>query len=902
MMTVTNLRCEYQANPMGLDIVPPRLSWQLQSDRRGARQTAYQIIAAASEQAARHEQSILWDSGRTKSDQSVHVPYAGEPLASGQRMWWKVRVWDEHDQPTTYSDLAWWEMGLLNRDDWQGQWIGASLVGGKYTTIPCPFLRREFVLEQTVISARLYITALGLYGAYLNGQSVGQDVLASGWTDYQHRVRYQVYDVTSLVTSGRNAIGVILGDGWYCGHVAWYGRQLYGDRPRLLAQLHCTLADGTTTIIPTDNTWKTAFGPILESDLFMGESYDARLEFPNWHKPGFTDARWQPVEIFDQPDIALVAHNGPTVRRIQELQPVADPIEIPARNSTQWIFDFGQNMVGRVRLKVNGPAGATVTLRHGEMLDADGCLYTENLRGARQTDHYTLRGDGEEIYEPHFTFHGFRYVEISGLPYKPTRDTLTGIVLYSDLPLTGDFECSNALVNRLQHNITWSQKGNLVDIPTDCPQRDERLGWTGDAQVFIRTATFNMNVAAFFTKWQQDLADSQYSSGAIPPFAPNTDLFQINSTKVPGGPAWEDAFVICPWIIHLCYGDKRPLKTHYRAMARFIDYLSNKLSKAEFPIDGGESMPGGYGDWLATDVPPDQRVGATPKDLIAVAFAAYSTRLMSQIAAALGKSQEADAYDQRFQEIRRLFNERYVTSAGLITGQTQTGYVLALHFDLLPDELRPIAVQELVRNIEEHNMHLTTGFVGTPYLLHVLTAGGRVDVAYKLLLQETWPSWLYPVTQGATTIWERWDGWTHDRGFQDPQMNSFNHYAYGAIGAWLYAVVAGIEPDPNHPGFKHIILRPQPGGGLTSARATHASMYGKIVSHWNIQEGVFDWQITIPPNTTATIYLPTTEISQITEGEVSLDQAPGTTVLREEAGTIVCKVAPGNYHFRAIAY
>jgi alpha-L-rhamnosidase len=902
MVTVTNLRCEYQANPLGLDIVPPRLSWRLQSDRRGARQTAYQIIAAAGKQAARHGQSILWDSGKTESDQSIHVSYAGEPLDSGQRVWWKVRVWDEYDQPTPYSALAWWEMGLLNRDDWQGQWIGASLVGGKYTTIPCPFLRREFVLEQTVISARLYITALGLYAAYLNGQSVGQDVLTPGWTDYQHRVRYQVYDVTSLVTNGRNAIGVILGDGWYCGHVAWYGRQLYGDRPRLLAQLHCTLADGTTTIIPTDNTWKTAFGPILESDLFMGESYDARLEFSNWHKPGFADAQWQPVEIFDKPDTALVANNGPAVRRIQELQPVADPIEISAGSSTQWIFDFGQNMVGRVRLKANGPAGATITLRHSEMLDADGCLYTENLRGARQTDHYTLRGDGEEVYEPRFTIHGFRYVEISGLPYTPKRDTLTGIVLHSDLPPTGAFECSNALVNQLQHNITWGQKGNFVDIPTDCPQRDERLGWTGDAQVFIRTATFNMNVAAFFTKWQQDLADSQYSSGAVPPFAPNTDLFKINSTQAPGGPAWEDAFVICPWTIYLCYGDKRLLETHYQALVRFIDYLASKLSKAEFPINGGESMPGGYGDWLATDVPPDQRVGATPKDLIAIAFAAYSTRLMSQIVTALGKSQEADAYNQRFQEIRRLFNERYVTSAGLITGQTQTGYVLALHFDLLPDELRPVAVQELVRNIKEHDMHLTTGFVGTPYLPHVLTAGGRVDIVYKLLLQETWPSWLYPVTQGATTIWERWDGWTHDKGFQNPRMNSFNHYAYGAIGAWLYAVVAGIEADPNHPGFKHIILRPQPGGGLTFAKATYVSLYGKIVSHWNIKEGIFDWRITIPPNTTATIYLPTTKVGQVTEGKVPLEQAPGITALREEAGTIVCKVVPGNYHFRAIAY
>lgn len=900
MVTVTNLRCEYRANPLGLDVVAPRLSWQLQSDQRGARQTAYQVIAAATEQAVRDGQPLLWDSGKIGSDQSIHVPYAGEPLHSGQRVWWKVRVWDGHNRPTAYSALAWWEMGLLNRDDWRGQWIGASLVGGTYSTIPCPFLRREFELEQAVVSARLYITALGLYEAYLNGQRVGRDVLTPGWTDYHNRVRYQVYDVTPLVVEGPNAIGAILGDGWYCGHVAWYGRQLYGDRPRLLAQIHCTLADGRTTIIPTDSTWKTAFGPILESDLLMGESYDARLEFPNWDKPGFADARWQPAEVFEAPDAALVANNGPAVRRIQELQPVADPKEISVGRSTRWIFDFGQNMVGRVGLKVNGPAGATVTLRHGEMLDADGRLYTENLRLARQTDHYTLRGDGDEVYEPRFTFHGFRYVEMSGLPGSPTRDTLTGIVLHSDLPSSGTFECSNALVNQLQHNITWSQKGNFVDVPTDCPQRDERLGWTGDAQVFVRTAAFNMNVAPFFAKWQQDLADAQYPSGAIPPFAPNTDRFVTNA-RAPGGPAWEDAFAICPWTMVLCYGDKRLLETHYGALARFADYLANKLSRAEFPIDGGESMVGGYGDWLATDVPPDQRVGATPKDLIAVAFVAHSTRLMSRIAAALGKKEDAEMYRQRFETARRVFNERFVTPAGLVAGQTQTAYVLALHFDLLPDELRPVAMQELVRDIEKHGMHLTTGFVGTPYLPYVLTAGGRVDVAYELLLRETWPSWLYPVTQGATTIWERWDGWTHERGFQDPRMNSFNHYAYGAIGAWLYAVVAGIETDPDHPGFKHIILRPQPGGGLTFAKGVYQSPYGEIVSHWKVEEGVFDWHITIPPNTTATIHLPTAEPRQVTEGEVPLEQASGVTRLREEAGTVVCQVVPGSYHFRAIA-
>lgn len=896
-MIVTNLRCEYRSNPLGLDVISPRLSWQLQSDRRGTRQTGYQILAAGSEHDLLNEQNLRWDSGKTLSDQSVHVPYAGESLRSGQRVWWKVRVWDEHDQPSAYSSPAWWEMGLLERTDWQGDWIGASLVGGPFTTIPCPFLRQEFNLNQPVVSGRLYATALGLYEIYLNGQQVAEDVLTPGWTDYRYRVRYQVYDVTSLLAQGKNAIGAILGDGWYCGHIAWQGRQLYGDRPRLLAQLHLTLADSSVRVIATDGTWKTTFGPLVESDLLMGESYDARLEFAGWSEPGFNDATWSSVDVFADPGLALVANNGPTIRRIEELRPIADPVEQGTWPRSRWLFDFGQNMVGWVRLKVSGPAGTTLILRHGEVLDDEGNLYTDNLRSARQTDYYTLRGNDEEVFEPHFTFHGFRYVEVNGLPQKPSRETLTGLVLHSDTPPTGAFECSEPLVNRLQHNIIWGQKGNFVDVPTDCPQRDERLGWTGDAQVFIRTATFNMDVAAFFTKWLQDLADSQYPSGAIPSIAPNARAFASNGNEAPGGPAWEDAFVICPWIIYLGYGDTRLLETYYQALARFVDYLASRYAAVTSWSETGEWLIHTYGDWLATDVPPGERVGATPKDLIGAAFLAYSTRLMSRIAAVLGKKDEAEKYEQRFRDVRRVFIERYVTPAGLVASQTQTAYVLALHFDLLPENLRPAAARELIRDIEKRQMHLSTGFVGTPYLPHVLTEVGRVDVAYVLLLQKTWPSWLYPVTQGATTIWERWDGWTHDKGLQTPTMNSFNHYAYGSIGAWLYAVVAGIDADPECPGFKHIIMRPQLGGGLTFARATYDSMYGQIVSNWHLEPGRFKWQITVPPNTTATVYIPATTADHITEAGNPIEQAEGVNAVRREAETAICEVEPGSYHF-----
>ncbi|MGD9101555.1 MAG: glycoside hydrolase family 78 protein [Anaerolineae bacterium] len=883
-MRVTALRCEYHFNPLGIDVLEPRLSWQLESSRRGARQTAYQIMVAGSARDLVEEKALLWDSDQVCSDHSIHVVYAGQPLRSAQRAWYKVRVWDEDGQVSAYSAPAWWEMGLLERAEWKGQWIGAPLAGGPRTAVPCPFLRKEFILDRPVDKARLYVTALGVYECYLNGQRVGEDIFTPGWTDYGQRVQYQVYDVGGLLNPGANAIGAILGDGWYCGNLAWDGRQHYGDRPRLLAQLVVTLDDGSTTTVVSDGSWKTAFGPLLESDMLMGESYDARREFPGWDAPGFDDARWWPIERFDDPGAALVAPPGPTVRRIQELPAIADPTEIPHRKCSKWIYDFGQNMVGYVRLKVNGPAGLTLTLRYGEVLNPDGTLYTANLRTARQTDHYTLRQGGEQVYEPHFTFHGFRYVELNDYPGQPPRDLLTGVVLHSDTPPSGTFVCSEPLLNQLQHNITWGQKGNFVDVPTDCPQRDERLGWTGDAQVFIRTAAFNMDVAAFFTKWLQDLADAQYPSGAVPPFAPNMRVFESD-----GGPAWSDALVICPWTIYQCYGDERMLEKHYEALDRCMAF---RLGGPEGAMPWGEAgkWHDGFGDWLSIEAD-------TPKELIHIAFLAYSAHLMSRIAAVLGKRDESERYERLYQDTRRAFVQRFVTPDGLVVSQTQTAHALALHFDLLPEHLRPVAVEALVHDIEKRDMHLSTGFVGSPYLLHVLSQAGRLDVAYELLKQETYPSWLYPVTQGATTIWERWDGWRHDEGFQDPKMNSFNHYAYGSVGAWLYAVVAGIDVDPERPGYKHVILRPRPGGDLTHARATLDSMHGRIVSDWRIKDGAFHWRVTVPPNTTATVYVPADESAQVVEGQTPAQQAAGVTAIRREPEAAVYEVESGSYHF-----
>jgi alpha-L-rhamnosidase len=891
-----NLRCEYRTNPLGIDVAEPRLSWQLEDARRGARQTAYQVRVSSSLEKLEDGSADVWDSQKVSTDQSIHVVYAGPSLRSRQRCWWQVRTWDAQGQPSAWSDAARWEMGLLSRTEWLGEWIGSSIVGGKQTAVPAPLLRKQFTTDKPVASARLYVTALGLYEMRLNGQAVGApDVLTPGWTEYRKRVQYQVYDVTPLLQPGDNAIGAILGDGWYCGHVGGDPRQVYGDRPKLLAQLVLTFADDTTQTIATDSSWRTVLSPILESDLIMGESYDARLEIPGWDTPTFDDARWQPVETFADPGIALVPMRSSAVHRIRELKPIAPPTTASRGwNRGAFIFDLGQNMVGRVRIKVTGPAGTTLTIRHAEMLDKDGKLYTANLRAARATDYYTLKGGGEEVYEPRFTFHGFRYVEIEGLPHNftLTPDMLTGIVLHSGMEQTGQFECSDPLLNQLQHNIEWGQRGNYLEVPTDCPQRDERLGWTGDAQVFIRTGAFNFNVAPFFSKWQQDLEDSQSESGSIPMVVPNPGLGGN------GGPAWADAVMICPWTVYLCYGDTRLLQRHYASLRRFVDSLEG--DSRQF-IRSYEGCPwGGFGDWLALDGSGNNSTGRTPCELIGTAFYAYSTKLLANIAGILGNREDAARYQASHDNIRNAFIQRYLTPAGLIYAHTQTAYVLALHFDLLPEPMRAAAAEALVRDIKSRGNKLSTGFVGSPYLNHVLTTTGHLDVAYALLFQKQWPSWLYAVTQGATTIWERWDGWTHDRGFQDPGMNSFNHYAYGAIGAWLYATVAGIDLDPERPAYKHVIVRPRPpqDGSLTHAKAALNSMYGLIEAGWKRDGQVLTLDVIIPPNTTATVHVPAASPEAVTESGQPAAKADSVRFVAVRDGTPVYEVQAGHYCFQ----
>ena len=630
--------------------------------------------------------------------------------------------------------------------------------------------------------------------------------------------------------------------------------------------------------------------------ICLGETYDARLERPGWDQAGYDDSDWRGVRRLDPPKAKIVAQTGPFVRRQELLQPV----RILRSPKGETILDFGQNMVGWVQIRVRGPRGTTITLRHAEVLDQQGNLYTENLRSADQTTRYTLSGltDADELFEPHFSFQGFRYVAVECFPGEPTLDQFTGVVLHSDMPSTGTFECSNPLINQLQRNIVWGQKGNFVDVPTDCPQRDERLGWTGDTQVFIRTACFNMNVAAFFTKWLRDLSADQLPNGSVPFVVPDAltrmRSGEPNPLPAAGAAGWSDAAVICPWTIYLCYGDARLLEEQYESMVGWVEFMRQRVDDDYIWRKDAQ-----FGDWLDYRGQDARRpTPVTNTELVATAFFAHSAQLLAEAARVLGRTSDAEHYAELAAKVRAAFCAEFVTPSGRVGPNTQTAYVLALQFDLLPEPVRPLAVERLVEEIRRGGYHVTTGFVGTPYLCHVLSRYGHSDVAYELLNQESCPSWLYPVKQGATTIWERWDGIKPDGSFQDASMNSFNHYAYGAIGEWLYRVVAGIEVDPAAPGYKRFHIQPQPGGQLSYVNASLDSMYGRIESKWKLEDDHFQLSVTIPPNTEGLVHLQASSLEAITEQGQPLEQVEGICGLRQAGETVILTLGSGCYHFR----
>jgi len=877
-VTVQHLLTENLHDPIGLDSKAPRFSWQLTGGKRNIMQTAYEIrVSAAGDKAA------LWNSGKVTSSQSVQVPYAGTPLASAKKYSWQVRVWDNDGKASAWSAPATWQTALFSPSDWKAQWIQPGYTEADVQR-PSPLFRKEFAAEKKIRSATVYITAHGLYEAQINGRRIGDAYLTPGWTSYNKRLQYQVYDVTDLLRSGKNAVGVTLGSGWYRGFIAWGGQHnFYGKDISLLFRLELRYTDGSTAIIASDGSWRSSTGAIRNSEIYDGETIDHRQDKVGWALAGYNDADWSPVKVADFPPDNLLASSSEPVTK-HETFTGAKVLTTP---KGERVIDFGQNLVGWVRLKVKGKAGDKITLSHAEVLDKEGNFYIDNLRIAKAQDIYILKGDGEEVFEPHFTFHGFRYIKIEGYPGEINPADLTAIALYSDMPKTGSFHCSNALVNQLQHNIEWGQQGNFLDVPTDCPQRDERLGWTGDAQVFSRTASYIRGVDNFFAKWLKDVAADQGPAGTIPFVVPNV------LSKGDRSAGWSDVGTIIPWNMYLAYGDKQILENQYPSMKAWVDYMKGQ-SRHDLWNTGSH-----FGDWLFYRPFDDNdgRSAVTDKYLIAQCFYAHSTDLLIRTAKVLGNTKDAEEYGRLLQRIKDAFLREYVTANGRLVSNTQTAYTLALQFDMLPDSARKQAADRLVENIQDYQFHLTTGFLGTPYLCHVLSRFGHSDVAYRLLLQESYPSWLYPVKMGATTIWERWDGIRPDGSFQTPTMNSFNHYSYGAIGDWMYRVAAGIDTYEDGPGYQHIRIQPHPGNGLNNVEADLQTYYGKVSSHWRSETGSLFVDVEIPANTKATVYLPARE-GLVTEGGQPLGSIKEIEVKGVEPGYLILNLGSGSYHFQ----
>jgi alpha-L-rhamnosidase len=880
-LKIIDLRAENLVAPLGLGVKQPRLSWKIISDKRDFMQTAYEIQISTTKDPSKGD---AWNTGMVMSDQSTNITYQGQELKSTTHYFWRVRVWDNSGKASPWSEISWWTTGLLNTSDWKAQWIESGLPGDTVLG-PCPMFRRAFEIKKVVNSARLYITAHGLYEASVNGQRVGDAYFTPGWTSYKTRLQYQVYDVTPTMKMGANAIGVVLGDGWYRGHLAWLdNKNIYGKNISLLLQLQLTYADGTSEIIVTDDQWKTSTGPITRSSIYHGEFYNANLEKSGWNTPTFDASNWQAVKVSNESKENLIASQSSSITKHETFK----PIKIITTPKGEKVLDFGQNLVGWVQFKVTGKKGDVVAIHHAEVLDKAGNFYLENLRAAKAEIQYTLKGGGEETFEPHFTFFGFRYIKVDGYPGELNANNFQAIALYSDITPTGTFECSNTMVNQLQHNIQWGQRGNFLDVPTDCPQRDERLGWTGDAQAFARTASFNFDVDNFFAKWLKDLAADQQPDGRVPFVVPN-----VQKPTSGGSAGWADAATIIPWTMYLAYGDKKVLEDQFESMKSWVSFMqtnsTNDLWNKGFH----------FGDWLFFR-PADDRDGrsaVTDKYLIAQTFYAHSVELVVKTATLLGKNDDVARYTDLLSKVKNAFLKEYVTPNGRLVSSTQTAYVLALHFDMLPEELRKQAAEYLVQNIKSYENHLTTGFLGTPYITHVLTRFGYSDVAYQLLLQESYPSWLYPVKMGATTIWERWDGIKPDGSFQTASMNSFNHYAYGAIGDWLYRAVAGIDTYEDGVGYKHIRIKPNPGGGFTYANADLETRYGKVSSHWKIENGNFNLSIEVPPNTTATVFVPANSANEINESGKPITSIKEIKVTESKNNAVVLQVGSGHYAF-----
>ena len=898
-----DLRCEYHTKPLAVATTKPRFSWKLAATdpaARGLRQSAYEIQVAAD--GTGFDKNLLWTSGKVNSAATDQIEYAGTPLTSRNHALWRVRIWDDRGDQSTWSEPATFSVGLLAAEDWSALWISAkneqsfvtreniqNFVGdpkkGQITVTPAKYFRKEFEAP-AIARATIHATALGVYTLELNGKRVSDERLAPGWSAYQRRIHSQTYDVTRLVREGKNALGATLADGWYAGYVAYglltdqegsvpgiSGRYFYGVAPAVRVQLELEMTDGTRQTIISDPSWKTSLGPITESDILMGETYDARKELTGWTTVGYDDSAWESAVCKTGTDSKVEPHPGVPVRPIEEMAAKS----VKELQPGVFIFDLGQNISGVARLKVKGKAGDKVTIRYAEMLHKDGRLSVENLRCARSIDTYILKGDpAGEIWTPEFTYHGFQFIELTGFPGTPDLDAVTGIVIHSDVPYHGSFECSDPMLNQLYKNMVWTQRANFFEMPTDCPQRDERMGWTGDAQIYVRAATFNADIASFYTKWLRDLNDDAWDDGPYPSYAPRP-LARPNEHHSAG---WMDAGVICPWTIWQVYGDTRVIVEHWRKMNDFMDWRG--LHDPEFK---GSSDESGYGDWLS--------VGkvTTPVPFIDLAYYAHDAALMAEMATAIGNPADAAKYKALAAKVTASFQKAYLKPDGRLVVHNQTAYAMALFLDLIPKGLRAAASNHLVALVKENGNKMTTGFLGTRPLLPALTATGHHDIAGVLMQQHEYPSWGYEVDNGATTIWERWNSYIKESGVHEPAMNSFSHYAFGAVCEWMIGELAGI--DRAAPGFDRVKIAPKPTGTITHAAASTETRHGKLSCSWKIVGKQFVAEITVPPNTSAELILPVT--GEIREGGAPAAGRPGISDINGSQLTL----GSGTYQFTA---
>jgi alpha-L-rhamnosidase len=868
---VTDLTCEHMRSPLGVDVAEPRLSWKLQSPWRGQKQTAYQILVATDKSLLADNRADLWDTGKVTSDQSILIRYAGRPLTSRVVCYWKVRAWDKDDQPSPFSEVAMWDMGLLKPEDWKAQWISAPGSDDDKSPKPAPLFRKSFVLTKRPVSARVYICGLGYHELRLNGEKVGDHVLDPAFTRYDRRALYVVHDVTKQLRKGFNALGVILGNGWYNMHTraVWdFDKAPWRDRPVLRCQLEMTFDDGSTRVIASDATWRVSTGPIVFDSIRNGEIYDARLEKADWDDPGCDDSNWPLAQIDSGPKGELRAQLMPPIQVTDTLKSA----KLTAPKPGVYVFDIGQNLAGWARLKVSGPTGTEVVIRYGERLNKDGTLDQKDIgqhikTGKAQTDTYILKGQGTEVWEPRFVYHGFQYVEVTGLPGKPSLDTIEARVVHTAFDKAGSFECSNDLFNRIQRNTLWSYVSNFVGYPTDCPHR-EKNGWTGDAHLAAETGLYNFDSAAAYAKWMNDFKDEQRDSGELPGIVPTSGWGYAWGN----GPAWDSAYVLIPWYLYEYEGDAQVLADQYNRLQRYVDYLTSKAQNHIVSI--------GLGDW----VPAKSK---TPEKVTSTGYYYCDALIVSKTAAMLGKTEDARKYGDLALKIRDAFNrEFFQKDTGLYDGGTQTAMSCALYHGLVPPQEQQRVLNNLVAMIEKNDGYLDAGILGTKYLIDCLTAGGRADMVYRMASQTGYPSWGRWLDEGATTLWEQWDG-----------EASRNHIMFGHISAWFYQVLGGIVPDPKAVGFKHFVIKPQLLGDLAWVRAEHESPYGTIRSDWDIRGSKIVLKIAVPVNTTATVYVPSDRRTAIAEGPDYLHVGGHAKFLRVEDNYAVFEVESGSYEF-----